>query len=246
MSIRTTDWFTSWFNTPYYYILYRDRGYDEAQSFMDNLMSYLNLGDQAAILDLACGKGRHSIYLNKMGYDVTGLDLSRESILHAKQYENDRLHFDVHDMSLPYHKTFDAVLNLFTSFGYFDDEADNFNTIKSILTELNPGGVAVIDFMNVHQVMTNLVSENKKSVDGIDFNLSRRIEDGFIIKTISFEDNGQQFDYEERVKALEMKDFDKMISKAGGKILDVLGDYDLNKFQLESSDRLILIFGRDE
>ena len=44
----------------------------------------------------------------------------------------------------------------------------------------------------------------------------------------------------------EMKDFDKMISKAGGKILDVLGDYDLNKFQLESSDRLILIFGRDE
>ena len=74
---------------------------------------------------MACGKGRHSVHLNSLGYQVTGLDLSEESIAYAKQFENSSLHFDVHDMSTPYHDQFDAVFNLFTSFGYFENEEDN-------------------------------------------------------------------------------------------------------------------------
>ena len=81
----TDNWFESWFDTPYYHILYKERNDDEAQLLMDNLTQYLNLPEEAKILDLACGKGRHSIYLNQLGFDVTGADLSTNSIAEAKK-----------------------------------------------------------------------------------------------------------------------------------------------------------------
>ena len=132
MTKSTKQWYASWFDTPYYHILSKDRDYTEAQGFMDNLTNYLNIPEGGKILDLACGKGRHSVYLNSLGYDVTGVDLSEKSINHAKQFENETLKFNVHDMSKPYPDTFDAVFNLFTSFGYFEDENCNLETIKAI------------------------------------------------------------------------------------------------------------------
>ena len=187
MTKDTKQWFTSWFNTPFYHILYKDRDDKEAQAFMENLVSYLNIPENGTILDLACGKGRHSIYLNSIGYNVTGVDLSEESIEFAKQFENETLHFDVHDMSKPYNKQFDAVINLFTSFGYFENEDDNLNTIKAIKSNLKESGVGVIDFMNVNYVINNLVEENSKTIEGILFHQKRYVEKGYIVKKITFE-----------------------------------------------------------
>ena len=110
------NWFKEWFNTPYYHILYKHRNDEDAQFFMRNLTRYLNLPKSAHILDLPCGKGRHAIYLNSLGYRVTGKDLSEKSIRHAKQFENECLNFKVHDMRKPFQNQYDAVFNLFTSF----------------------------------------------------------------------------------------------------------------------------------
>jgi len=242
MNKSTKHWYISWFDTPYYHILYKDRDYSEAQGFMDNLTNYLNLPDNGKILDLACGKGRHSVYLNKLGYDVTGVDLSEQSINYAKQYENDTLKFKVHDMSKPLNDKFDAVFNLFTSFGYFDDESCNLNTIKAIKSELNEFGIGVIDFMNTNYVTSNLVSQDVKSVDGIDFYQKRRAENGFIMKDISFEIDGEKFNFQECVRAFILEDFENLFEKAGVHLLDVFGDYNLNKYLSESSERLIMIF----
>ncbi|RCT54613.1 bifunctional 2-polyprenyl-6-hydroxyphenol methylase/3-demethylubiquinol 3-O-methyltransferase UbiG [Winogradskyella sp. KYW1333] len=242
MNKSTKHWYISWFDTPYYHILYKDRDYSEAQGFMDNLTNYLNLPDNGKILDLACGKGRHSVYLNKLGYDVTGVDLSEQSINYAKQYENDTLKFKVHDMSKPLNDKFDAVFNLFTSFGYFDDESCNLNTIKAIKSELNEFGFGVIDFMNTNYVTSNLVAQDVKSVDGIDFYQKRRAENGFIMKDISFEIDGEKFNFQECVRAFILEDFENLFEKAGVHLLDVFGDYNLNKYLSESSERLIMIF----
>lgn len=242
MTKETKDWFTSWFDSPYYHILYKDRGYEEAQTFMANLTRYLKISKGGKILDLACGKGRHSVYLNSIGYNVTGIDLSPHSIALAKQFENDTLHFDVHDMSKPYSQKFDAVFNLFTSFGYFENEEDNLNTIKAIKTNLKLNGIGVIDFMNVDYVIDNLVIENIKTVDGIDFYLNRYVENGYIIKDISFQFEDKFHNYKESVKAITLNDFKKMFQKANIQLLDIFGDYKLNKFDINTSERLILIF----
>ena len=71
---QTNTWYSSWFDTPYYHILYKDRNYREAQIFMDNLTHYLNLPEKAKVLDLACGKGRHAIYLNQQHQNPIGLN----------------------------------------------------------------------------------------------------------------------------------------------------------------------------
>ncbi len=242
MSKDTTTWFTSWFDTPFYHILYKDRDHNEAHNFMDALSDYLNLPEGGTILDLACGKGRHALYLNTLGYDVTGVDLSDNSIAYAKQFENHRLRFEVHDMCKPYPKQFDAVFNLFTSFGYFDKEIDNLNTIKAIKTELNDSGFGVIDFMNSEFVIDNLVPEDIKTVDGIDFNLKRYVEDGYIVKDITFTADGNDYNFQERVRAFTLQDFELLFEQADVHLLDVFGDYKLRKFNSKTSERLVLIF----
>ncbi|OEJ98468.1 methyltransferase [Flavivirga aquatica] len=238
----TTEWFTSWFDTPFYHILYKDRDDTEARAFMDTLTYYLNIPENGTILDLACGKGRHAVYLNKIGYDVTGVDLSVNSINHAKQFENDKLHFDVHDMCKPYKTQFDTVFNLFTSFGYFENDEDNLRTIKSIKANLYASGFGVIDFMNSEFIIDNLVPEEVKTVDGIDFYLKRYVEDGYIIKDIIFTADNVDYKFQERVRAFTLKDFELFFEQANVYLLDVFGDYKLRKYNSKTSERLVMIF----
>ncbi|MEM6721811.1 MAG: class I SAM-dependent methyltransferase [Bacteroidota bacterium] len=242
MQTEKTTWYASWFDTPYYHILYKDRGYDEAEAFMKHLVEFLNLPEDGTILDLACGKGRHSVFLNKMGYDVTGVDLSQNSIAYASQFANDTLRFEVHDMCKPYPKQFDAVFNLFTSFGYFEHESDNLHTLKSIKEELNSNGFGVIDFLNADHVIENLVANEVKEVDGILFRLHRYVEDDFIYKDIRFEADGREHHYTEKVKALTLQDFESYFAAADIDLLAIFGDYSLGKFDKKTSPRLIMIF----
>ncbi|MFE3866658.1 class I SAM-dependent methyltransferase [Flavobacterium sp. LS2P90] len=236
------NWYTSWFDTPYYHILYKERNYREAQVFMDNITHYLNLPEKAKVLDLACGKGRHSIYLNQIGFDVLGADLSENSIAEASKNTNETLHFKVHDMREPFEEKYDAIFNLFTSFGYFENDEDNLTTLKAIKESLSEYGFAVIDFMNVPQVLETLVSEETKTVDEIEFHIKRYLKDGHIYKEIDFEDKGQKFHFTEKVKALTLQDFEQLMEEAGIYLLDIFGDYKLKKFHKTESERLIMIF----
>jgi SAM-dependent methyltransferase len=238
----TENWFTSWFDSPYYHILYKERNYREAQIFMDNLTHYLNLPEKAKVLDLACGKGRHSIYLNQLGFDVLGADLSENSIIEASKNTNETLHFKVHDMREPFEEKYDAIFNLFTSFGYFENDEDNLTTLKSIKESLSEYGFAVIDFMNVNQVLNTLVPEETKTVDEIEFHIKRYLKDGHIYKEIVFEEKGQKFHFTEKVKALTLTDFEQLMEEAGIYLLDIFGDYKLKKFHKTESERLIMIF----
>lgn len=242
LKFKTNNWFASWFDTPYYHILYKERNYREAQLFMDNLTHYLNLPEKSKVLDLCCGKGRHSIYLNQLGFTVVGADLSENSIAEANKNKKGNLTFQVHDMRMAFEDRFDAIFNLFTSFGYFENDEDNLTTLRAMKKSLTEHGFAVIDFMNVNHVINNLVPEEVKTVEGIEFHIKRYVSDGHILKEIDFEDQGQKFHFTEKVKALTLKDFETMMEEAGIYLLDIFGDYKLKKFHKIDSERLIMIF----
>ena len=242
MTKEHSKWFQSWFDTSYYHILYKHRDYKEAEVFIKNIVKYLNLDKDDSILDLACGKGRHSIFLNSLGYNVTGLDLSKNSIEHAKNHESNSLHFEVHDMRDPYKTQFEVVLNLFTSFGYFEQEVDNFKVIQTIKSSLKQNGIGVIDFMNSAVVIENLIAQNSYESEGVKFELKRSYEDGFIIKDIEVNDADKIHHFEEKVRAFSIQDFETMLSKAGLHLLDCFGSYKLEPFNSKTSERLILIF----
>jgi SAM-dependent methyltransferase len=216
--------------------------YQEAQYFLDNLCRHLHLPKRAKVLDIACGRGRHAIYLNKQGYDVTGIDLAIPNISYAKQFENPTLHFFVHDMrSLAYNECFDIAFNLFTSFGYFDTDEEHIETLKTFNKTLKHGGTLVLDYFNSHKMLKNLVGEATMTVDNIDFYISKKIESHKIIKTIKFEDGNKAYEFQEKVSTFSLADFTRFFSLGGFEIVKYFGNYSLEGFDLETSDRLIFI-----
>ncbi|SMO67684.1 class I SAM-dependent methyltransferase [Solitalea koreensis] len=242
MPEKTKKWYHNWFDSHYYHILYNQRDEKEAELLMDNLCVHLTPSADVKILDVGCGRGRHSIYLNKKGYNVTGIDLSPENIKFATASENNKLHFYVHDMrNLFYINYFDIVFNLFTSFGFFEKDLDNQHAVNMFTKSIKPGGTLVLDFMNAEKIRKNLVVRETKQIGNIEFHLQRKIVNQSIVKNIDFEDKGHQFAFKEEVKALTITDFERYFTEAGLLIESIFGDYDLNPFIAESSDRLIFI-----
>ena len=237
-------WFREWFNTPYYHQLYKHRNDDEAQMFMRNLVEFLKLPTSSTILDLACGKGRHSIFLNSLGYRVTGADLSENSILYAQQSSNNSLSFKVQDMREPFDLKTDAVFNLFTSFGYFENDLEDLKVLENIKQALEDHGVGVLDYMNVNKVIPNLVNEETLYRDNLKFDIQRSVTHGFITKDIYVNDQDQQFHFQERVKAIDLAKFKSYLNATGLKIQHIFGDYHLSEYNPDSSDRLILVFSK--
>lgn len=236
------EWFDTWFDTPYYHILYKNRDFEEASAFIHQLYRHLNLTYIHKALDVACGKGRHSIHLNQLGLDVTGIDLSKESILMARQFENETLHFYEHDMRLPFRENyFDFVLNLFTSFGYFSDNSDNEKAINAMATNLKPNGILLLDFFNPQYVKDNLVGYEEKTIDGVNFIITKKIEKDFIVKTINVEDKGKEYAFEEKVKAISRVEFQECFKLAGLTVEQVYGSYTFQDFDPKSSERMIFI-----
>ncbi|MCK5906977.1 MAG: methyltransferase domain-containing protein [Flavobacteriales bacterium] len=235
------EWFSSWFDTPYYHQLYNNRDFHEADRFMTNLLEHLKLKKGSSILDLACGKGRHSFLLNNRGYNVKGVDLSAQSIESAKQFENINLKFEVHDMRENLNEEFDAVFNLFTSFGYFDDDNDDISVLETIKNAMKPNSIAVIDFMNAERVIENLVDSETQIRGKIDFKIKRYVEKNIIHKNISFNVKKINYDFTEKVKAINLEDFKKYFAIVGLNLKDTFGNYNLDEFDVKSSDRLIMI-----
>jgi SAM-dependent methyltransferase len=237
------EWFSDWFDSPYYHLLYNNRDQQEAETFMKHLTDYLEISQDKKVMDLACGKGRHAIFLNKLGLDVTGLDLSPQSILFAKQYENSRLHFYEHDMRQIYaEKEFDIILNLFTSFGYFDTEKENIKAFQSAARSLKKGGKFVLDFFNTNLIIKHLEKQTTVKRDEILFEIHKKIENNIILKDISFDVSGKKYHFQERVAAISKDSFINYAQLSGLKTKAILGNYQLADFDEATSPRMIFIF----
>ncbi|HVM87112.1 MAG TPA: class I SAM-dependent methyltransferase [Puia sp.] len=238
------DWFREWFNSPYYHKLYFERDENEAKFFMNNLLRFLNPAVDALMLDVACGRGRHSRILAKKGFDVTGFDLSPDSIRYARQYENDHLHFYKHDMRLPFRiNYFDYAFNLFTSFGYFRTKRENNNAIRTISQALKRQGFLVLDYLNTHWAEENLIHKSMKEIDGIRFHLTKWFDETHFYKKILIEDEHlrKPLEFIEKIAKLGVGDFNEMFAYNGMQLRHIFGDYELNTYDTKKSPRLLMI-----
>ena len=151
-----TEWFTdeSFWETLYPFLFPAER----IEAAADEISRILELVDFEGreVLDLCCGPGRHAVDLARRGYLVTGVDRSRFLLARAQeraaanQVEVEWIEADMRDFSRP--DGFDLVINLFTSFGYFDDPEDDFNVLRNIGTSLQPGGCLVMQMAGKEQV----------------------------------------------------------------------------------------------
>ncbi|MBK9286071.1 MAG: class I SAM-dependent methyltransferase [Sphingobacteriaceae bacterium] len=236
-------WFEDWFNSPYYHLLYNYRNEEEAADFLNNLSANLNLKPNAKIWDLACGNGRHCFYLAKNNYLVTGTDLSPENIQSALKNKTTNCEFYTHDMRNLFRTNyFDCVLNIFTSLGYFENEKDNEKVFKVAYDSLKKNGLFVVDFFNKTKVMQQLKCEHIEHRAPIDFYISKKVAHNRINKTIKFETEGKTFEFTEQVSLFDKADFENFAAKRNFKLINTYGDYQLNVFSPEHSERLILVF----
>ncbi len=239
-----TAWFKDWFNSPYYHQLYFKRDENEAADFINKLLDHLKPADDSLMLDVACGKGRHSIQLASKGFDVTGIDLAEDSIRQAKEYETEKLHFYLHDMRLPFWiNYFDYAFNFFTSFGYFKTRREHDNTIRTIAQSIKQNGIFVLDYLNVHYAEDNLTHKTEKEIDGVNYYITKWFDEDFFYKKIIVEDDelNEPMQYTEKVAKFSLGDFTEMFAYQDLQILEVYGDYLFNEYHLTKSPRLIMI-----
>ena len=237
-------WFKDWFNSPYYHQLYKNRDDREAANFIDKLINYLNPNPGSSMLDVACGKGRHSIQLANNDFDVTGIDLSEDSINEALLSQSDTLHFYKHDMRLPFWiNHFDYVLNFFTSFGYFNTQLEHDNAIQTIAQAIKKNGILVMDYLNVKHSEDCLVPQSEKEIDGIKFIITKWHDKTHFYKKITIEDMilKEPIIYTEKVAKFSLNDYTEMFTRKGLQIQEVFGDYNFGNYDLKKSPRMVMV-----
>ncbi|NMB83429.1 MAG: class I SAM-dependent methyltransferase [Ignavibacteria bacterium] len=240
------DWFKDWFSSEEYNIVYAHRDTNDAQKIIDLIISTLNLNTNHYLLDAPCGSGRHLQYLSSLGFNVVGFDLSLPFLIQAKnnivKINSKPLLFrsDIRKVGLK--KKFDSILNLFTSFGYFLDDEENFAFPKNAYDLLQTNGYFVLDYINRNFLTRNLLPYSFKEINGLKVEEKREIKSSRVIKSISITNAFETKRFYESVK-LYPKDFIlERFASFGYSLIRIFGDYDGNSFNEETSERLIMIF----
>jgi len=241
-------WFKNWFDSSFYHQLYSNRDENEAAGFIDELICELNPKPGSAMLDLGCGSGRHSKILAGKGFDVTGFDLAGSSIATAKRFEKSNLNFYRHDMREPFGRNlYDYVFNFFTSFGYFKCDEDNHKVIRNIQQSLKPGGVLMMDYLNVQYSDKHMMAEETKEIDGVIYHIHRWTDEDYFYKKICIESGADEpIVHTEQVARLGLSDFYELFVQHGMMIEQIYGDYRLGAYDREKSPRLIMLVKRME
>jgi len=245
------DWFKVWFESEYYQKVYSHRDSEDAKLLCELILKTTHLQKDAKILDAACGNGRHYINFSKAGFNVFGFDLSKNLLFEAKANSfNKKIpqNFFCSDIRFTCLKTrFDLITNLFTSFGYFDEDDENFLFIEKAFNLLNENGFYVLDYFNVEYLKNNLKLISEKKVESLHIKEERFIHENRINKKIIIVDlknnsENENMIFYESVKLYKRDELIERISKYGFKLQFEFGNYYGEKFNLKSSERLILFF----
>ncbi len=224
-------WYEEWFDRDEYDLVYENRDEQEAERLMDLLERVARPAPGTAVLDVGCGRGRHARSLARRGFRVTGVDLSERALEKARERaaeEGFDICFRQGDMREPVcSECFDGVVNLFTAFGYFEEEDDHLRAIRAMAKALRPGGWFLQDFLNAAYVADTLIPEDTRRVGEMVFKQRRWIEDGRINKEITIHYCGTTtaHTFRESVRLFTLADFVRLYAAAGLDLVETFGDY---------------------
>ena len=239
------EWFKDWFNTEEYLNVYRHRNEEDAKELVQLILENIDIPVNGKVLDLACGPGRHSILFAQKGYKVSAVDLSKNLLavaLNSALKANVNINFIEADLrNLCIKPKFDLVVNLFTSFGYFENDGENFKLFDRAFYFLDDNGYFVLDFLNKSYIEKNIVPKSEGYIDHTKIIQERKIEGKRVIKKISIEKNNVEKHFIESVRMYDKDELAHEIKKRGFKIKNIFGGVRGRTFDLETSPRIIII-----
>jgi SAM-dependent methyltransferase len=240
------SWYEDWFWSDAYTQVYNHRDETDAEQLVDLIQRAIDPSPTARLLDVGCGRGRHARALARRGYRVTGVDLSEDAIAEARSAAaekglDDVTSFQVGDMRDPVCEACaDGVVNLFTSFGYFQDDADNEQALRAMAAALSPGGWFLQDFLNAPVVAESLGASTHETEGGLTIHQNRWMEDGRVNKEITIEHADGPDTFHESVRLYTLCDLKEMYAAVGLELVTLFGNYDGDDYAPDESPRLLL------
>ncbi|HRE42070.1 MAG TPA: class I SAM-dependent methyltransferase [Ignavibacteria bacterium] len=241
------EWFKVWFSSKFYLELYRHRNEEDARNLINLIQRNIKFNSGEKALDICCGAGRHSLELARRGCEVTGFDLSDYLIKEARKNlqkspeKNLKAKFLIKDMrNFNFKNSFDLAVNLFTSFGYFENEYENIKVIKNVSSSLKRGGYFVFDHINKNNLQKNIIPFSRNKYGNSIMIQKREISGNYVIKNITIKNGTKRNDYQEKLRLYSEKELNEIFSNAGLKIYKKFGDYFGNNYSEKNSPRMIL------
>lgn len=236
------EWFERWFGNTYLE-MYPHRDAKDAADIVNLIAATVRLQD-VRVLDLACGPGRHSALLRTCSGDAVGLDLSMPLLRRARESFSPPIPLVCGDMRhLPFAtSSFGLVVNLFTSFGYFETDEEHRIVLREVSRVLKKRGRFVLDYLNAQQVRDSIVKTEARDLGGRRVAIERWISDDgrFVFKQMDLIDEGRRF--VERVRLFSSRDLERLLVEAGFSIQKLFGSYDGDALSSESPR--VLLFAR--
>jgi SAM-dependent methyltransferase len=242
------QWYREFFDDLYLRVYQPLEAPEQVRREVDFIVKALDLPAGAKVLDLCCGQGRHSLELARRGFQVVGVDLS-EALLYAarKRAESEGLsvtflHCDMREIDFA--DEFDAVINMFTSFGYLESEAEDEKVLGKVAQALKSGGKFLLDVINRDRLVRDFQAREWHAADEGWLVLEERTFDHLSgrmeTRWVCVARDGVRYERLSSVRLYTTSELRTMLERAGLKVTNLFGDYDGSPYSWDSQ-RLIVV-----
>ncbi|MFA0734827.1 MAG: hypothetical protein OGMRLDGQ_001327 [Candidatus Fervidibacter sp.] len=242
------QWYREFFDDLYLRVYQPLEAPEQVRREVDFIVKALDLPAGAKVLDLCCGQGRHSLELARRGFQVVGVDLS-EALLYAarKRAESEGLsvtflHCDMREIDFA--DEFDAVINMFTSFGYLESEAEDEKVLGKVAQALKSGGKFLLDVVNRDRLVRDFQAREWHAADEGWLVLEERTFDHLSgrmeTRWVCVARDGVRYERLSSVRLYTTSELRTMLERAGLKVTNLFGDYDGSPYSWDSQ-RLIVV-----
>ncbi len=242
-----TPWYKTFFGEDYLRI-YDFLTPERTEREVEGIINLLALPPGSSILDLCCGHGRHAIALAKRGYQVTGQDLSEVLLHHARveaEAQDVKIRWMQSDMrNIPFENEFDAVINIFTAFGYLENEEEDQKVLQQVYKALESGGLFLLETMQRESLIRNFApNEIARHADGLIVLEERNFDlltSRCNVQVTMLHPDGQRTGYNHAVRIYTLTELVRMLAAAGLQVQAYYGGLDGSKLSL-TSRRLVVV-----
>ncbi|MGH7841929.1 MAG: class I SAM-dependent methyltransferase [Candidatus Binataceae bacterium] len=244
----TSRWYVDFFRDDYLEVYAHLFTAERAETEAAFVAQALEIKPGARVLDLCCGPGRHSIPLAQRGFQVTGLDLNPtylEAAQRSARAANLTLETVAADMrEIPFQASFDAVVNMYSSFGYLDSEAEDARVLQAVARASKPGGRLLLDMLNREWAVANYIPHDwHAGADGTLYIERRELDLATSRMHVSFTivdpDGGRRDSVGHHIRLYSLTETTRMLEHAGLRVTGVFGGFEGETYAIATRRMII-------